>query len=93
MNRFLSALAGMAAMTGTGAAQPAPVMFAPASQDKILINARSIDVRDGEGVAEFRDAKYSQGDVRLQCSRLIVRYRAVSSSSPPAVQHVECHPR
>jgi hypothetical protein len=93
MSRFLCALVGMAVTIGPGAAQPAPIVFAPAAGDEIRINAGLIDVRDREGVAVFRDAKYSQGDIRLWCGTLIVRYRAQSSSSQSAVEQVECQTR
>jgi lipopolysaccharide export system protein LptA len=83
----------MAVTIGTGATQPAPIVFAPARGVEIRINAGSIDVRDREGVAVFGNARYSQGDIRLWCSTLIVRYRAASAGAQPAVEQVECRTR
>ena len=92
MNGFVWALAGMAAI-GTGAAQPAPVMVTPAVQAGIHIDAESMDMSERPDAATFREAEFAQGDFRLRCRTLIVRYHPTSSNLPAAIQQIECFPQ
>lgn len=92
MNRLVWAIAGMAAIN-TGVAQPAPVIFTPAVQAGVHIDAESMDVSEWSDAATFREAEFAQGDFRLRCRTLIVRYHPASSDLPAAVQQIECFPQ
>jgi lipopolysaccharide export system protein LptA len=67
-------IAAVAATMMIASAEAEPLVLSPDKGIPLRIDAKHVDVNEQEKIATYSDAQVSQGDVRVQCKSLTVRY-------------------
>jgi lipopolysaccharide export system protein LptA len=75
------------------AQQPAVAVIYPDLQHPVAIDADNLSVSDADGIAIFSGhVVMTQRGVRMQCSRVLFRYRRPGSHDRNVVGRLECEP-